>query len=83
MKINGTTEVLVFKVTPQPQGNAIKSLVNIYTLNAEHFEDQAIKLKKIFYKYRAKIIAIDGNGVKTSAPFFSNKDDKPFELLEA
>ena len=58
-----STEVLVFKVTPQPQGNAIKSLINIYTLNAEHFEDQAIKLKKIFYKYRAKIIAIDGNGV--------------------
>ena len=78
-----TTEVLVFKVTPQPQGPAIKSLVNIYTLNAEHFEDQAIKLKKLFFKYHAKCIAIDANGVKTSAPFFSDKDDKPFELLEA
>lgn len=78
-----TTEVLVFKVTPQPQGPAIKSLINLYTINAEHFEDQAIKLKKLFYKYHARSIAIDGNGVKTSAPFFSDKDDKPFELLEA
>ena len=54
---------MVFKVTPQPQGPAIKSLVNIYTLSAEHFEDQAIKLKKIFYKYHARCIAIDANGV--------------------
>jgi hypothetical protein len=29
----------VFKVTPQPQGSAIKSLVNIYTFSDEHFED--------------------------------------------
>ena len=33
------TVVCVFKVTPQPQGAAIKSLVNIYTLTDEHFED--------------------------------------------
>ena len=58
-----TTEVLVFKVTPQPQGPAIKSLVNIYTLVAEHFEDQAINLKRIYNKYQAKRIAIDANGV--------------------
>jgi hypothetical protein len=29
----------VFKVTPQPQGDAIKSLVNIYTYENMHFED--------------------------------------------
>jgi hypothetical protein len=55
--------VCVFKVTPQAQGPAIKSLVNIYTMTDEHMEDQAIKLKKLFYKYKARTIVIDGNGL--------------------
>ena len=55
--------VCVIKVTPQSQGPAIKSLVNIYTMTDAHFEDQAIKVKKLFYKYRAKRIVIDGNGL--------------------
>ena len=37
--------VCVFKVTPQAQGPAIKSLVNMYTMADDHFEDQAIKLR--------------------------------------
>ena len=57
------TVVCVFKVTPQPQGTAIKTLVNIYTLTDEHFEDQAIKLKKLFYKYNAQRLVIDANGL--------------------
>ena len=57
------TIVCVFKVTPQAQGPAIKSLVNIYTMSDEHFEDQAIKLKKLYYKYKAKTLVIDGNGL--------------------
>ena len=55
--------VSVFKVTPQAQGPAIKSLVNIYTLSDEHFEDQTIKIKKLYYKYKARTIVIDGNGM--------------------
>ena len=55
--------ICVFKVTPQSQGGAAKSLVNIYTLSDEHFEDQAIKLKKLYYKYNARQIVIDGNGM--------------------
>ena len=57
------TIVCVFKVTPQAQGPAVKSLVNIYTMSDEHFEDQAIKLKKLYYKYRARTLVIDGNGL--------------------
>ena len=53
----------VFKVTPQTQGSAIKSLVNIYTYEDEHFEDQAIKIKKLYYKYNARRLVIDGNGL--------------------
>ena len=58
-----TTEICVFKVTPQPQGAALKSLVNIYTYDAEHFEIQAINIKKLYYKYKARIVSIDANGL--------------------
>lgn len=57
------TVVCVFKVTPQPQGPSLKSLVNIYTISDEHFGDQALQLKKLFYKYKARRIVIDGNGL--------------------
>ena len=57
------TECVVIKVTPQPQGRSLKSIVNIYSWEAEHFEQQAINIKQIFYKYRAKCCAIDGNGL--------------------
>ena len=57
------TIVCVFKVTPQAQGPAVKSLVNIYTMSDEHFEDQAIKLKELYYKYKARTLVIDGNGL--------------------
>ena len=55
--------VCVFKVTPQPQGVSLKQLVNIFTLSDEHFEDQCIKVKKLFYKFKAKRLVIDGNGL--------------------
>ena len=58
-----TTEVCVFKVTPQAQGSALKSLVNIYSYDEEHFEQQAINLKKLYFKYKARAIAIDANGL--------------------
>lgn len=53
----------IFKVTPQSVGGAYKSLVNIYTFSDEHFEDQAIKIKKLFYKYKARRLVIDANGL--------------------
>lgn len=56
----------VIKVNPQPMGAAIKNLVNIYAYDDMHFEDQAKELKKLYYKYKAKRIVIDGNGLKLS-----------------
>ena len=53
----------IFKVTPQVNGIAFISLVNIDTMSDAHFEDQAIKLKKLYYKYKAKKLVIDGNGL--------------------
>ena len=58
-----TTEVCVFKVTPQAGGGSIKSLVNLFSFNEEHFETQAINIKRLFYKYKARKVVIDGNGL--------------------
>ena len=55
--------VCIFKVTPHAQGAAIKTLVNMYTMTDEHMEDQAIKIKKLYYKYNASRIVLDGNGL--------------------
>ena len=56
------TVICVFKVTPQSMGGAIKSLVNMYVLSDEHFEDQAKKIKALYYKYGARRVVLDGNG---------------------
>ena len=58
-----TSEIMVIKVTPQVQGASIKTLVNLYSFEEEHFEDQAIKIKKLFFKYKARVCAIDANGL--------------------
>ena len=58
-----TSEVCVFKVTPQVQGTSLKSLVMLYSYEDEHFENQAIYLKKLFYKYKARTLVLDANGL--------------------
>ena len=55
--------ICVWKVTPQSMGPAIKSLVNIYTMADTHMEDQAIKVKRLYYKYKARRVVIDANGL--------------------
>ena len=57
------TVCCVFKVTPHTAGASLKTLVNIYTIHNEHFEEQAIVLKKLFYKYKARRMIIDANGL--------------------
>ena len=60
---NCTSECMVFKVTPQAQGASIKTLVNIYTWEEDHFEIQAINIKRLYYKYKARTVVIDANGL--------------------
>ena len=55
--------VCVIKVTPQANGRSVKSVVNIYTFSDTHFGVQAFKLKKLYYKYKARRLVIDANGV--------------------
>ena len=72
-RIGCTTEVCVEKVTPQIQGSALKTLVNIYTYDAEDFEVQAINLNKLYYKYKARVIALDANGLGIGLVDFMTK----------
>ena len=58
-----TSEVCIIKVTPQVQGTSLKSLVMLYSYEDEHFENQAIYLKKLFYKYKARTLVLDANGL--------------------
>ena len=76
------TVVCVFKVTPQPQGSSIKSLVNIYTLTDAHFEDQAIKLKNLYYKYNARRLILDANGLGIGLVDFMVKPQVNPDTLE-
>ena len=58
-----TSEAIVIKVTPTAQGQSIKSIVNMETWDEEHFEQQAINIKKMYYKYKARRVVIDANGL--------------------
>lgn len=62
-RLKCTTECVVIKVVPQQNGASLKEIVNIYTWEAEHFEEQCINLKKLYYKYRAHKMVVDGNGM--------------------
>lgn len=57
-----TTEVCVTKVTPSGD-SGYKSLVALYSYEDEHFENQAINLKRLFYRYKARRLVIDANGL--------------------
>lgn len=57
------SEACVVKVTPQPQGASIKTLVNIYSKNDATMEEQAIWLKNLYFKYKARTLVIDANGI--------------------
>ena len=56
-----TTEVCVFKVTPQAQGTSLKTLVNLYTW-------------ELYYKYKCRTAVIDANGLGIGLVDFMVKD---------
>ena len=72
-RLKCTTEVCIFKVTPQVQGSSLKTLVNLYSYEAEDFEQQAINIKKLYYKYKAKTVVIDANGLGVGLVDFMTK----------
>ena len=62
-RIKCDTVACIFKVRPQEVGAPIVNLVNIYVINDENLLDQAVVLKRLYYKYHARTILVDGNGL--------------------
>ena len=58
-----TSEVSIVKVTPQPQGTALKTVVNFFSKEGSIMREQAIWLKKIFFLFKCRRMVIDGNGL--------------------
>lgn len=57
------TVITVIKVNPQPNGVGIKSIVNMVTIDSEHFGVQALELKRQYMNYLPKYVAVDANGL--------------------
>ena len=54
----------------------------MYIISDEHFEDQAIKLKTLYYKYNARRIVLDANGLGIGLVDFMVKPQINPETLE-
>lgn len=72
-RLGCTTEVMIFKCVDTINATK-KHLVNLYSFDAEHFEDQAINIKKLYYKYHARAVAIDANGLGIGLVDYMVKD---------
>ena len=57
------TVITVVKVNPQKKGIGIKSVVNIVTIESEHFRDQANEIKRQYLNYSPRMVVVDGNGL--------------------
>lgn len=67
-RLNCPTEIVILKVQAPKWyngGNAadIKQVVNIFTLEEEHFQKQAIEIKRIFNQFNCDMCVIDANGI--------------------
>ena len=67
-RLNCPTEIVILRVQPPAWyngGNAadIKQVVNIFTLEEEHFQKQAIEIKRIFNQFNCDMCVIDANGI--------------------
>ena len=61
---NANTVVTVGKEKQNlANGHCITSIVNMFVLHGEHFEEQSIKIKKIVFKYKAEMCIADLNGL--------------------
>ena len=62
-RLGDLTETVVIKVIPTITGPYRKQVVNIYTMENEHFKSQAIHIKNIFAAFKCTMCVVDGNGI--------------------
>jgi len=89
-RIGCSSVVVITKVMPQVKGGAFKSIVNLYSFDEDHFEAQALKIKRLFYRYNPQAIVIDANGlgvglidfmVKTTTDEVTKETYPPFGVI--
>lgn len=62
-RFNCPTEVVVIKTTPGQNNRWKKQVVNLFSIEGETFILQAIKLKRLYEKFKPNMVVVDGNGV--------------------
>lgn len=73
---NANTVVLVDKVKQNKKtGICISHLVNMKVFHGEHFEEQAIKIKRTVFNYNAEMLIVDANGLGAGIVDFLVKDN--------
>lgn len=83
-KQNADTGIVVIKLKLNENGTYTKHIVNVITIPSEHFEEQAIYLKKLVFKYNASMLIVDANGLGVGLVDFcikSNFDPETNEIL--
>ena len=62
-RLGDNTELTVIKRLPQKGAPSMKHMVNIYTYEGMSFPEQAVRIKKLYYKYKPQKAVIDGAGL--------------------
>lgn len=73
---DGTTEMVVLKVHPGPEGTWVKDVVNIYTVEEEHFGKQSIQIKRLIKRFKPEICVVDGMGLGVGLVDFLTADQQ-------
>ena len=56
-------------------GKCLTNIVNMFVVHGEHFEKQAIEIKKVVFKYEARMCSIDLNGLGVGLGDFMVKEN--------
>jgi len=62
-RLGDNSELTIIKRLPQKGAPSIKHIVNIYTYEKTSFPEQAVQIKKLYYKYKPVKCVIDGAGL--------------------
>ncbi len=61
--VNALSCLTVIKMTPKSNGDYVKEIVNIFSMEGQHSTKQAKFLKQKVKEFRARILVIDNNGL--------------------
>jgi hypothetical protein len=83
-KQNANTVAHVIKATPRSNGTYLAKVVNTVVLHGEHFQEQSIKLKKMVFKFDARMLVVDAQGAGVGLVDFlvkENIDDETGDIV--